>query len=223
VRVLGVDGCKSGWIVVELTDGVFSDCRFASSFAEITASDATAIGVDIPLGHPMAGPRGADVAAKLALGPRASSVFHAPTPTALARSTHAEASAAQREATGMGLSMQAWRLGPKILDATPTWIADPERVREVHPEVSFRALADEAPLPGKKTWAGSHTRLALLARAGIVVPDDAGEAGTKGATDDVIDAAVVAWSATRIARGEAVSLPDPPERDADCRPVAIWY
>jgi len=41
--------------------------------------------------------------------------------------------------------------------------------------------------------------------------------------DDVVDAAVVAWSATRIARGEAQSLPEPPEHDSDGRPVAIWY
>jgi predicted RNase H-like nuclease len=38
----------------------------------------------------------------------------------------------------------------------------------------------------------------------------------------VVDAAVVAWSARRIAAGTASSLPDPPE-DSDGRAVAIWY
>jgi len=223
VRVLGVDGCVGGWIVVELTDGAVSDCRFATSFAEIASMDGIAIGVDIPLGHAMSGPRPADVAAKLELGARRNSVFHAPTPTALEQQTHAEASAAQRAATGLGLSMQAWRLGPKILDATPVWAADPERVREVHPEVSFQALAGGSPLRGKKTWAGHRTRCELLRAAGIEVPDDPGLAGVRGAPDDVCDAAVVAWSATRIARGEAESLPEPPEHDSDGRPVAIWY
>ena len=222
MRVLGVDGCVGGWIVVELTDDAISDCRFAASFAEIVSMDAVTIGVDIPLGHAMSGPRPADVAAKLELGARRSSVFHAPTPTALEQPTHAEASAAQRAATGLGLSMQAWRLGPKMLDAAPAWAADPERVREVHPEVSFQALAGGSPLPRKKTWVGHRTRCRLLRAAGIDLPDDPGEAGVHGTPDDVCDAAVVAWSAARIARGAARSLPEPPERDRDGHPVAIW-
>jgi len=223
VRVLGVDGCVGGWIVVELTDDRVSGCRFAASFAEIASDAATVIGVDIPLGHPMSGPRRADAAAKLALGARRNSVFHAPTPTALDQPTHAGASAAQRSATGLGLSMQAWRLGPKILEATPAWAADPERVREVHPEVSFQTLAGGSPLPGKKTWVGHRARCELLRASGIVVPDDPGEAGVRGSPDDVCDAAAVAWTAARIARGEALSLPEPPEHDADGHPVAIWY
>jgi predicted RNase H-like nuclease len=40
---------------------------------------------------------------------------------------------------------------------------------------------------------------------------------------DLIDAAAAAWSAWRIARDEARSLPEPPETAADGRPVAIWY
>jgi predicted RNase H-like nuclease len=31
------------------------------------------------------------------------------------------------------------------------------------------------------------------------------------AIDDVLDAAVAAWSARRFAKGEATSMPDPPE------------
>jgi predicted RNase H-like nuclease len=46
----------------------------------------------------------------------------------------------------------------------------------------------------------------VLAAAGIVVPTDIGEAGRAGA-DDVLDAAAAAWSAGRIARGEARCFP----------------
>jgi predicted RNase H-like nuclease len=63
-------------------------------------------------------------------------------------------------------------------------------------------------------------RRRLLATAGIELPDElsAGQA----AADDVLDAAIAAWSATRKARGEAVPLPpDPPMENG--RPVAIWY
>jgi predicted RNase H-like nuclease len=39
--------------------------------------------------------------------------------------------------------------------------------------------------------------------------------------DDILDAAAVAWSADRIARGQASSLPDPPQVAAV--PIAIWF
>jgi hypothetical protein len=63
-------------------------------------------------------------------------------------------------------------------------------------------------------------RRGLLASAGIELPDElpAGQA----APDDVLDAAIAAWSATRKERDEAVTLPaDPPRQDG--RYVAIWY
>ena len=40
--------------------------------------------------------------------------------------------------------------------------------------------------------------------------------------DDLIDACAACWTAARIVRGEAVSFPDPPERDSYGLPVAIW-
>lgn len=95
------------------------------------------------------------------------------------------------------------------------------RVHEVHPEVSFRHLAG-ATLPwSKKSWNGLLLRRRLLREAGVELPDVVQElAGV--AADDVVDAAVVAWSALRIASGRASSLPNPPER-AGSQTVAIWY
>ena len=91
----------------------------------------------------------------------------------------------------------------------------------MHPEVSFHALA-RRPAASKRQWNGQMERRALLAGVGIRIPDVLGEAGTV-AVDDILDAAVAAWSAGRIAAGEAVSLPSPPERDDGGRPIAIWY
>jgi predicted RNase H-like nuclease len=42
------------------------------------------------------------------------------------------------------------------------------------------------------------------------------------AVDDVLDAAVVAWSGRRVLSGQADSLPDPPEVFSDGWPSAIW-
>jgi predicted RNase H-like nuclease len=94
-------------------------------------------------------------------------------------------------------------------------------VVEAHPELCFAALAG-APLPERKhSWAGAVRRRALLAAAGIEVPDDLGPAGAVP-VDDVLDAAAVAWTAARVAAGAARSLPDPPEVLAGGVPAAIW-
>ena len=56
--------------------------------------------------------------------------------------------------------------------------------------------------------------------AGVVVPD---AVEVPAAPDDVLDAAVVAWTAARIGAGVACSLPDPPQVDEEGHPLAIWY
>ena len=42
------------------------------------------------------------------------------------------------------------------------------------------------------------------------------------AEDDLLDACAAAWTAARIARGEAISHPSPPGRDEHGIPIAIW-
>jgi predicted RNase H-like nuclease len=74
----------------------------------------------------------------------------------------------------------------------------------------------------KRTCDGRRERLELLAREGVHI-DDGALGRCPAPDDDVLDAAAVAWSAQRIASGRACSFPDPPERDTDGRPVAIWY
>lgn len=56
-----------------------------------------------------------------------------------------------------------------------------------------------------------HLRRRLLAEVGIVLDGDIGLGGLRVGADDVLDAAVVAWTAQRVLRGEAFSPPDPPE------------
>ncbi len=101
-------------------------------------------------------------------------------------------------------------------------VASDGRIREVHPEVSFAALA-ERPLGPKKTPAGFKERTRLLRKGGIWLPPEAFESKRVGA-DDVLDAGAAAWSARRIANGEAKALPEaPPQLDERDRPIAIWY
>jgi predicted RNase H-like nuclease len=183
---------------------------FAALLGEFRA--ARVIGVDIPIGLPAPGRRRrADEEARRFVGPRGGSVFPTPSRGLLEGEFRA----------GLGVSRQSHSLGVRILEVERAAGAD-HRVVEVHPEVSFRAMAGEHLRYSKRTWNGLVERRRLLAEQGLMVPGaDLGEAG-RAAPDDVLDAAAAAWSAHRKAVGEARSLPEEPEL-IDGRLVAIWY
>ncbi|MFJ3334173.1 DUF429 domain-containing protein [Streptomyces sp. NPDC086766] len=223
--VLGIDACgKQGWVGIRLTDGAYAgslvDLRLEKLIER--AAEVDAVAVDMPLGLVERGWRAADLAARALLGVRRSSVFPVAPRTAWEEQDYVAAAGRCQELTGNRLSRQAWALRPKLLEARACWLAD-ERIHEVHPEVSFRALADGVPLPyAKKTWRGQNLRRTLLAAAGLVLPDELGEAD-RIPVDDVLDAAVAAWSANRIALGTANRVPEAPEPDAAGRLVEIRY
>jgi predicted RNase H-like nuclease len=216
VTVTGIDGCKSGWIAVTLY-GSEVRVRTAATLDGLGVEGVT--GIDMPLGLLADGWRTVDALARGLLGPRGASVFAIPPRPVWVSADYATANRRCRELTGRGMSAQAWGLRAKLLEAdrfrrglTPLY--------EVHPELSFAALAG-APLPeSKHSAAGLARRRALLAAAGIVLPDRVAGAGE----DDLLDAAAVAWSALRIAAGTASVLPDPPEqRGDDGFEIAIRY
>jgi predicted RNase H-like nuclease len=55
-----------------------------------------------------------------------------------------------------------------------------------------------------------------------VLPDSLDDPGLKADVDDMLDAGAAAWTARRVARGEARTLPDPPETFSDGLSCAIW-
>lgn len=221
-RVLGVDGCKKGWI------GISNDLRgyFGKTIDELAGAADTdglvdVIAVDIPIGLPEVGPRAADALARHLVGPRHPSVFSTPIRAALEAPTHKEGSAAARAATGKGITIQAYGLGPKILEVD-AWVRHADRtVIEVHPEVCFAVMAARSLVHAKTTWAGIEERRTLLKSAGFL-PVNIGEVGARAAVDDVLDAAAAAWTASRYVSGSAVSHPSPPEVFHDGPTGAIW-
>lgn len=225
-RVLGVDACKAGWVGVAPDHG---DLRayVASEIADLVAEaerdgPVGVVAIDIPLGMPDGGRRQADILARQRIGPRWPAVFMTPVRDALLAPDHATAVRISRRRAGEGLSIQAYRIGRKLLAAND-WVAAADRtVVEVHPEVSFAHLAGEPLASRKATWAGAEERRRLLATAGLHPGGDLGLAGLDVGVDDVLDATVAAWTALRVLTGDAMSLPDPPERFADGLPAAIW-
>jgi predicted RNase H-like nuclease len=207
VLVLGVDACPGGrWVAVPLGAGECGGPVVEGTFRDVLRDvpRADVVAVDVPIGCPPVDgfPRRADIEARRFVGPRASSVF--PTlPREIYEATSYEAAAARtRQLLGSGLSKQSYATGRRILEVDSR---TQSRVFEVHPEVSFAALA-RAALASKHTAPGLDQRRSLLAGEGIELPLRV----TYAAPDDVLDAGVAAWSARRIARGEAVTLPADP-------------
>jgi predicted RNase H-like nuclease len=192
------------------------------SLAELVewAEPVAAVGVDIPIGEEPGRRRRADDEARRFVGARRASVFAAPPVQGLRVDDYDAANRALAAAGRPRMSRQAWALVPKMREAASLAAADP-RLHEVHPEVCFRHLHGAELAWPKRSWNGVTLRRSLLRSAGVELPEPLEDVGATG-VDDVLDAAVVAWSARRIALGRARTLPaDPPVHDG--RAVAIWY
>jgi predicted RNase H-like nuclease len=227
VAVLGVDACRTGWAGILLEDdgsvrGVYAADIAALASRAATVAKLAVIAIDMPIGLPDTGQRAADALARAAVGPRWRSVFMTPVRPALREPTHTAASRRSHELAGGGISQQAFALRGRIMEVDEWARGMATGVIEVHPEVCFATLAGTHVRDGKKSWAGAALRRRLLDQEGILLGDDLGQVGGQAAVDDVLDAAVAAWSARRYAAGTARSYPDPPEVFSDGYPSAIW-
>jgi predicted RNase H-like nuclease len=221
--VTGVDGCAGGWIAVTLSaGGAVTSVTIAATLDGLSLACVT--GIDMPLGLLGGGWREVDRLARRTLGRRGVTVFAIPPRPVWECESYAEASRACRDLTGQGFSVQAWGLRRKIAEADTyrrraASVVPPVRLYEVHPELSFTAIAGAPLADGKHTRAGLAVRRELLAAEGITLPPRAAGA----AEDDLLDAAAVAWSARRIAAGRAVVLASQGQRADDGAEIAIRY
>lgn len=176
-------------------------------------SDADAICVDVPIGLSDIGTRQCDVEARCRLGKgRSSSVFPPPIYEILDAPTFVEAQRLSVAAIGRGTSQQAFGIFGKIKEANDTVTRDPQdRVFEIHPEISFWALAGRPMVHAKKGELGYEERRTLLREATYVEIRTRKEAfswARPAKPDDLLDAFVAAWSAKRVAAGTGGRLPN---------------
>ena len=227
--VAGVDGTRGGWICVVARAGTavleLRGVEQFSGFQELTEATSRfmAVGVDVPMGFSEDGRRAADYEARRFIGARRSSVFPPPPRALLTADGDYWALNAMARGIRAGISRQTYNILAKMREAdrvmTPSL---QERVREAHPEVSFCALNGDCLRHAKRTAAGKQERLALL--AGVFGPGVSEWRPPPGAAlDDLYDAAVLAWTAGRIARGEERSLPAEPPLDARGLRMEIVY
>ena len=235
----GVDGCRGGWFAVSLKPCGTAEWRVVASLGDLVkvAEDTDRIFVDIPIGLPN-GPmeRQCDKKAREMLGvPRASSVFRAPVRAVMGATNYARAceisrATTQGNARGKGISKQTFAIVPKIREVDSLLRDSPKArrlVREVHPEVCFRALAGRPMKYSKKKKAGLNERREVLLRAWPCVDSliDEVMAGTlrkQVARDDILDAAVAALTACQDAK-VLRSLPEERVEDECGMPMQMVY
>ncbi|TJU98579.1 MAG: DUF429 domain-containing protein [Mesorhizobium sp.] len=248
--LVGVDGCKAGWIAVRCAPGAVPSVEVFASFAALLAAnpDDAVVAVDMPIGLPEVsakGGRGPEALVRPLLGPRQSSVFSIPSRSALYADTndfttleawyaaHIRASEVARNTSDppRGVSIQAFGIFSKIREIDALLIARPDlrgRVFESHPEVAFCRLNDDQAMrlpkkiKGSINPAGVAERKALLCRHGydMAFLDQVPPRGA--AADDFLDAAAMMPIAGRIANGKARPFPNPPLVDGFGIQVAIW-
>jgi len=135
---------------------------------------------------------------------------------ALGAQTYAEANSINREKTMRGLSQQAWGIAPKVKQVDDAITSDCQRwAFEVHPEVCFWALNQRRPMAhNKKAREGIAERIALLRRVFPEIESHLANRPVRVGADDLLDAAVAAWTALRWNRGEAecVCSPEPDDK-----------
>ena len=228
MRVTGLDACRRGWVAVTLdgaeragmaarlqVEAVLVHQTLASA---LDGTEARVVGIDMPLGLLESGWREADRAARGLLGPRRSSVFAIPPRAVWEQASYQAASQRCRELTGQGLSIQAWGLRTRLLEADRFRGSCGYPLYEIHPELAFCALAGAPLAHSKHTAAGRERRRELLSRAGITLPRI-----PRAPVTDTLDAAAVAYSAWRIATGRAVVIPARPQRDELGLQIEIRY
>ena len=219
--VIGVDGCPGGWIAVIWKDGKAQTKFFPlGEFASIAEEDAAVIAVDMPIGFPDRHGRAADQQAQRVLSPFGSRVFSVPCRDAVRADNWTEAIRLNKlNSNGVSVTPVTNAIRPRMIEIDNLVSRDPllqQRVKEIHPEVTFFHLNECRPIAEKKkTKEGEQLRQDLLRRAGFPVFDLGAQPYRKALVgrDDIVDACAAAVSASRILQGRAVHYPLEDMRD----------
>lgn len=236
--VVAVDGCRTGWVaVVHDVDRGTLVPQVHQSFRQLLNhySDAEAVGVDIPIGLGTGAPRACDKLARKLLQHRHVTVFSAPDKRLIDElfTENAPFVADQDirlralELTGRSMTNQTIRICAKIAEVNREMSPKlQQRIVEVHPEVSFCALAGHPLASKKKRVAGYEERRALLvSRLGWDVWEraEARLVAPQAAPDDLLDATVAAWTARNVYQNKETRLFGEPFRDSRGLKMEIVY
>jgi predicted RNase H-like nuclease len=231
--VLGVDGCRAGWISVETKNQLHWNIEMFSTIQDLWErySKALLILIDIPIGLRDNGPlpRLCDESArKFLTRKRSSSIFPTPCRLTLSALNYIEANEINRSKTGKGLSKQTWNITDKIKEVDKLLRNNMKAQNifiESHPEACFAALNESLMQYYKKTDEGIKERLSILKKYYKDIKSHVSKVielyNNRGLeVDDILDAWILAVSASR-GRSNLRFLPDEFEYDSIGLPMRI--
>ena len=227
-RIAGVDGCRSGWLMVEARfDLSVAELRLAPNWHDLK-STARIVAVDMPIGLSRDGVRQCEVEARTLIAPHGSRVFRTLPRESLkfAQEKWKEANQWSKSQGFGGISKQIWNIRPKIKEIDRAIVpADQRRVLEAHPELAFARLNGGTALDSKHSAAGLAVRKRLLLRAGFTNLDEWLQRlrGNGAKADDLYDACVLVLTARNHLRGEGKFVPRVEQRDSRGLRMAIAY
>ena len=207
-RVLGIDGCRGGWLAASVTDNGVA-WEWTTDVDRLLHGDDDAVAIDVPIGLPEDGRRECDRAARALLRSRGVSVFASPVRAVLGCATYADARRVLAARGGASMSAQAFGIVAAVRQVDACLRPDDEaRVVEAHPEVAFCLMGGGPDLPGKRTTAGVAVRLELLSAWRPDVLAALRQVPDRARLDDALDALACAWVAQRWVRGAHTILGD---------------
>ena len=234
-KAIGVDGCKSGWFYVALSQSRKPDWGVVTELEDLLSDvgGSDRIFVDIPIGLPNGEERrDCDKEARIKLGQkRGTSVFPAPVRAVFGAKDYEDAKKLSQEVCGKKISDQTWRIVPKIHEVDELMRRDNKAkhfVREVHPELCFWALNDGISMKkSKKDKSGFEERKRVLSRwlpevELLIASVRQGFLVKEVGHDDIVDALAAAITALADPSTQR-TLPKNPPRD-DCElPMEMVY
>ncbi|MCW3491538.1 DUF429 domain-containing protein [Dethiobacter alkaliphilus] len=235
MRAVGVDGCKTGWLAVCLSNNMEWEIKVCKEFSEIynEYNNASLILIDVPIGLKERGvdERQCDKLARKILGQgRGSSVFRVPARPAIYKETYEEAKEANFELTTKKITKQAWGICSKIKELDSflnSHIEARKIIRESHPELCFCALTGRPMRYNKQKKDGFAERKHILFQVHPRINDIINSALSRYTRqevkrDDILDAIVLAITALTPIE-QLISTPDEVQRDNLSLPMEIVY
>jgi predicted RNase H-like nuclease len=250
-RYIGVDWDSGAWVAVGYSDTGRAEPAVFDTIEDLWREHGTPaerIVVDVPIGlcesHDAADgcvetdgerSRRCDDLARTVLGPRSSSVFTAPCRDAATAAAdgaeYSDVNETNKDRTGKGLMRQAANIAPGIVEVEELLLdhGASTTLVEGHPEVCFRALADDVLQYNKKTAPGMDERLSALEHNPEYeqgtwrrLAETLRENGHETGADDLLDALSLALTA-RAPQEEFQQLPPDPPTDAADLPMQMVY
>jgi predicted RNase H-like nuclease len=224
---VGIDGAKisdvvgPGWVAVVVGETevmrVLAYGHLAELLTDPDVREADRVAIDMPVGLPeiaIAGGRDCErLVRQFLVGKRKSSVFSSPSWHSLVGTTREQADTINRSNGDKGVSAQVFGLFPRLREVDQLVSADRQDwIIETHPEAGFALLAREHgvanPLARKDSKEGLEQRRKLIEKEMSVTDlDRLARLALKVRDDDLLDAAVAAWTAKRHFRRAARAFP----------------